>query len=106
LGLGGAHGSSYGPGFTHSVRAAGVGVAGVPGLGAAALRKEQAMRFRLRRREHGSVETVPNEGTWYATVEQAASVRRAFEKFPSGAEYWIEDESGQVVAAEGDKRQT
>jgi len=88
------------------LRAAGVGVAGVPGLGATALRKEQAMRFRLRRREHGSVETVPNEGTWYATVEQAASVRRAFEKFPSGAEYWIEDESGQVVAAEGDKRQT
>ena len=63
------------------------------------------MRFRLRRREHGSVETVPNEGTWYATVEQATAVRRAFEKFPSGAEYWIEDESGQVVAAEGDKRQ-
>ena len=75
-------------------------------MGAAALRKEKAMRFRIRRREHGSVETVPNEGTWYATVEQAASVRRAFEKFPSGAEYWIEDESGQVVAAEGGKRQT
>src|SRR5262247_1259166 len=87
-------------------RAGGVGVAGGPGRGAAALSKEQAMRFRIRRREHGSVETVPNEGTWYATMEQAASVRRAFEKFPSGAEYWIEDESGQVVAAEGDKRQT
>jgi hypothetical protein len=39
-------------------------------------------------------------------MEQAASVRRAFEKFPSGAEYWIEDDSGQVVAAAGDKQQT
>ena len=64
------------------------------------------MRFRIRRREHGNVETVPNEGTWYTTVEQAASVQRAFEKFPSGAEYWIEDEDGQVVAAARDKRQT
>jgi hypothetical protein len=62
------------------------------------------MSFRIRRREHGAVETVPNEGTWYATVEQAASVRRAFERIPSGAEYWIEDEGGHVVAAEGDKR--
>jgi hypothetical protein len=75
-------------------------------MGAAARRKEEAMRFRIRRREHGNVETVPNEGTWYTTVEQAAAVQRAFEKFPSGAEYWIEDEGGQVVAAEGDKRQT
>ena len=83
----------------------GGGVAGVPGRGAAARRKEEAMRFRIRRREHGKVETVPNEGTWYTTVEQAASVQRAFEKFPSGAEYWIEDEGGQVVAAAGDKRQ-
>ena len=64
------------------------------------------MRFRIRCRAHGTVETVPNEGTWYATVEQAASVQRAFETFPSGAEYWIEDEGGQVVAAEGDKQQT
>ena len=29
------------------------------------------MRFRSSR-EHGNVETVPNEGTWYTTVEQAA----------------------------------
>jgi len=58
------------------------------------------MPFRIRRREHGAVETVPNEGAWYDTVEQAASVKAAFERFPSGATYWIEDAEGQVVAAE------
>jgi hypothetical protein len=56
------------------------------------------MPFRIRRQEHGAVETVPNEGTWYETVEQAASVKAAFEKFPHGAVYWIEDADGQVVA--------
>jgi hypothetical protein len=58
------------------------------------------MRFRIVRKEHGKDETVPNEDMWYETVEQAASVKAAFEKFPSGAEYWIEDEGGQRVGAE------
>ena len=58
------------------------------------------MPFRIRRQEHGAVETVPNEGTWYQTVEQATLVKAAFEKFPSGATYWIEDADGQVVAVE------
>jgi hypothetical protein len=56
------------------------------------------MPFRIRRREHGAVETVPNEDMWYGTLEQAAQVKAAFEKIPSGAEYWIEDADGQVVA--------
>jgi hypothetical protein len=59
------------------------------------------MPFRIRRQDHsGAVETVPNEDTWYDTVEQAASVKAAFERFPHGAVYTIEDADGQVVAVE------
>ena len=66
-----------------------------------ARKRRSNMAFRICREEHGAVETVPNEGTWYDTVEQAASLKAAFERFPSGATYWIEDADGQVVTVEG-----
>ena len=65
-----------------------------------ARKRRSNMAFRICREEHGAVETVPNEGTWYNTVEQAASLKAAFERFPSGATYWIEDQDGQKVTEE------
>jgi hypothetical protein len=65
-----------------------------------ARKRRSNMAFRIRREEHGGVETVPNEGMWYNTVEQATSLKAAFEKFSSGATYWIEDEDGQKVTEE------
>jgi len=53
------------------------------------------MHYRVKRRDdHGNVCTVPHDGVWYETLEEAIAVQQALEKHPHKQMYWIEDEEG------------
>jgi hypothetical protein len=57
---------------------------------------KHTMKYRVKRQDdHGNVCTVPHEGVWYETREEASAVTQALEEHPHKQMYWIEDEEGR-----------
>ena len=53
------------------------------------------MKYRVQRQDdHGNVFTVPQEGIWYDTLEEAGKAKQILEKYSHKQMYWIEDEEG------------
>jgi hypothetical protein len=54
------------------------------------------MKYRVRRQDdHGNVFTVPQEGMWYETFEEAIAIKQVLEEYHHKQMYWIEVEEGR-----------
>jgi hypothetical protein len=59
------------------------------------------MKYRVRRQDdHGNVFTVPHEGIWYDTFEEAVEAKQTLEQYPHKQMYWIEDDEENHVRSD------
>lgn len=50
-----------------------------------------------RQDDNGNIFTVPRDGAWYETLEEAVRIHRILEEYRHKQYYWIEDEEGRRV---------